>query len=424
LIGCGLATNPKIGYGIEMRALVVAPRLPPATRNADFGADKRLRMSVEALGTVFSEVDFLYLLPEAEIATAPLASLDVQRAWGLRGTSSCAALSQRSETFFNHYIAGLFSASGIKALFPYAGPGCVEGVRQAVTRRPDLIFTYQLQAMLPVVAARPQAPVLFDFDDMMHRIHWRTTLSAPPSKGRLMHLLHMPALLACERRAVRFATCTTVCADGEADVLARLGARRRAVTVPNALAMPPSAPPLPDATTLLFLGNYEYEPNVLAAERMVQRIWPLIRSARPDARLLLAGGSMHRLAVAMREAPGVEALGFVGDLGGLYAQTRIVVCPLDIGGGSRIKLIEAASYGRPMVSTRIGAENLDFRDGIEIALRDDDSGLAEACIALLGDHQACAAIGAAARDRAQSLYDVASVRQQIVDLIWAIIAKT
>ncbi len=375
-------------------------------------------MSVEALGAVFSEVDFLYLLPQAEIAMAAPASLDVQRTWGLNGTSRCAALSTRSETFFNHYIAGLFSASHVKALFPYAGPGCVEGVRQAVTTlRPDLVFAFQLQAMLPVMAARPPVPVLFDFDDMTHSIHWRTTISAQRGKGRLLHLLHMPALLATERRAVRFAACTTVCADGEADLLARLGSRRRAVTIPNALAMPSSAPPLPNAPTLLFLGNYEYEPNVMAVRRMVRHIWPLIRRARPDARLLLAGGSMHRLAAELCQSPGVQALGFVDDLTALYAQTQLVVCPLDIGGGSRIKLIEAASYGRPMVSTRIGAENLDFRDGIEIMLRDDDKGFAEACIALLADDRACADIGAAARRHAQSHYDAGRIRQQIVGLI-------
>jgi glycosyltransferase involved in cell wall biosynthesis len=59
----------------------------------------------------------------------------------------------------------------------------------------------------------------------------------------------------------------------------------------------------------------------------------------------------------------VEFRGFVDDLSALYAETRIVCCPIVIGSGTRIKLVEAASYARPIVATRIGAEGLDFRDG-------------------------------------------------------------
>jgi glycosyltransferase involved in cell wall biosynthesis len=101
----------------------------------------------------------------------------------------------------------------------------------------------------------------------------------------------------------------------------------------------------------------------------------------------------------------VEYLGYVRDLDGLYANTRVVCCPMLNGGGTRVKLIEAAAYARPMVSTHIGAEGLDFEDGKEILLRDDDESFAEACTILLQDATVRRTMGLAARMRMQELYD-------------------
>jgi glycosyltransferase involved in cell wall biosynthesis len=65
-----------------------------------------------------------------------------------------------------------------------------------------------------------------------------------------------------------------------------------------------------------------------------------------------------------------------------------VVCtPILSGGGTRVKIIEAAAYGRPIVSTRIGAEGIEMQDGNGIFLQDDSKSFAEACIRLLNDHE-------------------------------------
>ncbi len=110
-------------------------------------------------------------------------------------------------------------------------------------------------------------------------------------------------------------------------------------------------------------------PHIEAAERLVTRIFPLVKRKLPEARLLIAGKASDSLPSRRTTPENVEYLGYVPDLDGLYANTRIVCCPMLNGGGTRIKLIEAAAYARPMVSTRIGAEGLDFENGREILLR-------------------------------------------------------
>ena len=91
----------------------------------------------------------------------------------------------------------------------------------------------------------------------------------------------------------------------------------------------------------------------------------------------------------------------------------MVCCPLSNGGGTRLKLIEAAAYGKAIVSTSVGAEGLSFSDGAEILIRDDDIGIAEACVRLLNDDGLCARLGEAARTKAKSLYDRPVIRDRI-----------
>jgi glycosyltransferase involved in cell wall biosynthesis len=91
----------------------------------------------------------------------------------------------------------------------------------------------------------------------------------------------------------------------------------------------------------------------------------------------------------------------------------VVCCPLTVGSGTRIKLIEAAAYGRPMVSTRIGAEGLDFVPEKEILLRDDDAGFAKGCLHLLDDDGLCHRLASAARARADLLYNMGRIEERI-----------
>src|SRR5690606_12138749 len=125
--------------------------------------------------------------------------------------------------------------------------------------------------------------------------------------------------------------------------------------------------------------------------------WPQIRREMPDAELWLVGSAPESLRSFSRAPDGVYFKGFVPDITAVYADTRLVVCPLRSGGGTRLKLLEAASYGRPIVSSAIGAEGIGFRAGEDALIHDDPAEVATACIAVLRDDDLALRLGLNAR---------------------------
>jgi glycosyltransferase involved in cell wall biosynthesis len=163
---------------------------------------------------------------------------------------------------------------------------------------------------------------------------------------------------------------------------------------------------------MLFVGSYGYAPNVDAAEFLLREVFPRVYAALPATRLLLVGNSIESLPSHASGAPGVEFTGFVENLSEIYAQAAVVCCPIRYGGGTRIKIIEAAAHGAAIVSTSIGAEGLDFIPGAEILIRDKSDEFADACIKLLLDPRAAREMGIKARSKARR-YDRARVLEEI-----------
>ncbi|MFN2371782.1 MAG: glycosyltransferase family 4 protein [Candidatus Krumholzibacteriia bacterium] len=148
------------------------------------------------------------------------------------------------------------------------------------------------------------------------------------------------------------------------------------------------APAADEPETHLFVASFSHRPNRLAAELLVTRIWPLVRTARPRARLLLAGrGSQEFLAglPAAAVGPGVTALGFVEDLVALYRSAAVVVAPLPEGGGIKIKILEALAHGVPVVTTPVGAEGITAAADGAAVIAPPDERFAAALVAALED---------------------------------------
>jgi glycosyltransferase involved in cell wall biosynthesis len=133
--------------------------------------------------------------------------------------------------------------------------------------------------------------------------------------------------------------------------------------------------------------------------------------------LIIAGSFPDRIPSYRAGTQGIKFAGFVKELDDLYRQSRVVCAPILSGGGTRVKIIEAAAYGKPIVSTRIGAEGIELQDGIEILLRDDSKSFAEACIRLLNDHTLSKRMGVAARSMAIKKYNQIKIKQMIKGVI-------
>jgi glycosyltransferase involved in cell wall biosynthesis len=104
--------------------------------------------------------------------------------------------------------------------------------------------------------------------------------------------------------------------------------------------------------------------------------------------------------------PGVEFAGTVPDMRAEIARATVCVMPLRIGSGTRLKILEAGAMAKPMVSTSLGAEGLDFVPGQDIVLADEPSAFARAVADLLADSPRRRALGAAARARVEACYSL------------------
>lgn len=178
----------------------------------------------------------------------------------------------------------------------------------------------------------------------------------------------------------------------EAHALARRHSLRRVDVVPNAVHLPPSTTPIPAGAGMLFVGNLTYPPNVEAATTLVDEVLPRVRERRPDATADLVGPAIPGTLERLRREPGVRLAGFVPDLAPWYASATVVVAPLRHGGGTRIKVLEAFAYRRPVVTTSVGVAGLDVVDGEHVLVGETADELAGAVLALLDDPGRAAAL--------------------------------
>jgi glycosyltransferase involved in cell wall biosynthesis len=133
---------------------------------------------------------------------------------------------------------------------------------------------------------------------------------------------------------------------------------------------------------VVFTGTMDFDPNVDGVSFFCREIWPHVQKAVPNARFRIVGkkpvAAVQRLASAQ-----IEVTGAVESIVEHLQQAWVVVVPLRMGGGTRLKIYEAMAAGRAVVSTSIGAEGLDVHHGKDIMLADENRAFAEAVITLL-----------------------------------------
>jgi glycosyltransferase involved in cell wall biosynthesis len=181
----------------------------------------------------------------------------------------------------------------------------------------------------------------------------------------------------------------------------------RTAVIPNAADVeyyqPRSSDPPPDGRTVIFFGLLSYVPNVDGVNHFVKDIWPRIVTAHPEARCKIIGGrpppSLQALA-----GPRVELTGFVPDLRPHLAAAAVVVVPLRLGGGTRLKIVEAMAMGKAIVSTTLGAEGIEAVPGRDILVADEPAAFADAVLSLLVEPGLAARIGQSARQLALERY--------------------
>ena len=181
----------------------------------------------------------------------------------------------------------------------------------------------------------------------------------------------------------------------------------RTAVIPNAADVeyyqPRPTDPPPDGRTLVFFGHLSYIPNVDGVIHFVRDIWPRIAEAHPEARFKIIGGNPPP-SLQLLAGPRVEVVGFVPDLRPYLAAAAAVVVPLRLGGGTRLKIVEAMAMGKAIVSTVLGAEGIEAEPGRDILIADTPEAFAGSVNRLLAEPERAARIGKSARRLAVDRY--------------------
>jgi polysaccharide biosynthesis protein PslH len=144
--------------------------------------------------------------------------------------------------------------------------------------------------------------------------------------------------------------------------------------------------PRPGSSQILFLGALDWRPNIDALDLLLGTIFPAVRANNPRARLAVVG---RHPSPALRQriemTAGAELHADVPDVKPFLQSSAVMAVPLRIGGGSRLKILEALAAGLPVVSTGVGAEGLEIEDGIHYVKADTASAMSAALVAALAD---------------------------------------
>jgi glycosyltransferase involved in cell wall biosynthesis len=141
----------------------------------------------------------------------------------------------------------------------------------------------------------------------------------------------------------------------------------------------------PDTNNVLFTGALAYYPNVDAVIYFWKEIWPHVLKLNSSAKLIVAGRTPSRDISALAASAGFKLVADPDDMRAIAAQCSVSICPLRIGSGTRLKILEAMAFGSPVVSTSIGCEGLAVEDERDLLIRDDPAEFAFAVHRVLKD---------------------------------------
>lgn len=399
--------------------LFVTEYLPQDPSEDVHGVYQRLRMLLGAADQVSDRLDLLFLTDRSRAdryASDPNLERTLRRLWNVTGHIEISPTNppRLGQSFAAHYLyplvscrrKPLFSAS---VLQPHR-----EAFQRALACGPDTVFFHRIgPAPLLGRKARSRFRVIIDIDDIEHVKRARELLTRQLRPGILLGYLELPSLAACERLAIAGARHAFVCSEGDARYLSRFLRLQNVSVIPNAVAIPAEHCAAPDESVVMFVGSFEYGPNVAAAEYLVEKVWPLVARRIPEARLRVIGRSPERLR-CYGKGERVEYLGFVDDLAAQYRAARLICAPIFVGSGTRVKLLEAAAHGKAIVTTRIGVEGIPFCDGVDMLLGEDSQSLADQCCKLLSDIEFSNRLGSAARGVVAGSFDQAVITRELI----------
>jgi polysaccharide biosynthesis protein PslH len=284
---------------------------------------------------------------------------------------------------------------------------------ELVREAPDLLYLDHLDSLI-FRDLTQTTPAVIDLHNVYSTLVLRTVDEQTSPWTRLYLRRETRLLGRMERRATLDVDRLLAVSEEDACYFRSLGAPAVDI-VPNGVdcvayqGMPTGR--LRGTPTILYVGTMSWGPNAGAAEFLAKVVLPLVRKRVPDARLRIVGRDPTPQVRALSRLPGVEVTGAVPYVAPHLCAAHVLAVPLEAGGGTRLKILEAFAAGLPVVSTPVGCEGLAVFHGEHLIIADRER-FADGVLALLGDEALGRRLAAQARELARQRFD------------WRIVAET
>ncbi|NMB68034.1 MAG: glycosyltransferase [Chloroflexi bacterium] len=279
-------------------------------------------------------------------------------------------------------LRGLFGSTPRSVVDTYS-PEMSRVVKDALDARPyDLLIASQID-MAPYAVEQAEIPILLEEAEV--GVYAQKATRPSSWMGRLRHGLTWWKYRQYLHGLFRNITASTVVSEQEKKLLQSAVSEAHKVTViPNCMQLQDYAgvTAVPDPGSLIYTGSFRYDVNYEAMLWFVREVFPLILLDHPQAALTITGDPAGK---PLPVAKNVTQTGVVADVRPLVAAARVALAPLQTGGGTRLKILEAMALRTPVVSTSKGAEGLDAQPGEHLLVADSPQDFAEAVLRLLQD---------------------------------------
>lgn len=258
-------------------------------------------------------------------------------------------------------------------------------------------------------------PTLLDLTDSME-LHYGRTVKTVQWHQKPLYIEEGFKYRLYERQIVSRYNLNIVCSQVDKIFIEQHTGATNLAVVPNIVDIDFFAASLiePDANTILFSGLMNKQVNIDAAKFLLENIYPHLHQQNPAIRLFIVGPEppTEILRYAQRD-PHIIVTGYVADIREYIARSAVVVVPVQVGAGTRNKILQAMAMQRPVVSTTIGAEGLDGLTDEQITIANDPKEFAARVLDLLADKAMRQQKGQAGRQFVEKYYSMAALKQSL-----------
>lgn len=262
--------------------------------------------------------------------------------------------------------------------------------------------------------------IILDEHNIEHELLWRSYQHANGVARRGFNWLEYRRLRPLEIACCRRADLVLVTSDREQQLLRALLPEKNVQVVPNGVDIDAFAPDDTVAETpgrVIFTASFDYYPNVQGALYFAEQCWSLVRRAYPEATWHLVGRNPPPEIVRLGTLPGVTVTGSVPAVQPHLATAQVAIVPLLTGAGTRLKILEALSLRRAVVSTSLGCEGINCVPDRDLVVADEPTAFAAAIVGLLKDGARRSSLGAAGRALVEEQYSWTRCGQQLLQAL-------